>query len=205
MVHTRTPTLGMRTAPEDVADYLAEVFVGMVGEDAAAVHPHMVRRLGEGRPVDVGALAAELGRPAAELDALLERFGVERDETGRIVGAGLSLRPTRHRFAVGGCELHTWCALDALVFQSLLGKTAEVESPCPATGTTVRVRVGPKISSTHIRIRWLTAEPGWEVVRPSIAPRRVVVFWGHVRGDPMHAAHGGPAVVPLLLMRVRCR
>jgi alkylmercury lyase len=105
---------------------------------AAFVEPW---RLGKG--IETAALAAELGRPAAELDALLERFGAERDAAGRVVGAGLTLRPTAHRFTVGGRRLYTWCALDALVFPAVLGTTAEVESLCAATGTPVRVRVGP--------------------------------------------------------------
>jgi alkylmercury lyase len=132
-----------RTDVADLAGYLARVFVGMAGEDVVSVLPTVLRRLAYGRPVETAALAAELGRPTAELDALLERFGVERDELGRVVGAGLTLRTTPHRFAVGGRRLCTWCALDALTFPPLLGTTAEVESPCPATGTTVRVRVGP--------------------------------------------------------------
>ena len=136
MVDTRTDT-------RDVADYLARVFVGMAGEDVVSVLPTVLRRLAEGRPVDTATLAAELGRPTAALDALLDRFGVERDDAGRVVGAGLTLRPTPHRFTVGGRLLYTWCALDALVFPSLLGEPADVESPCPATGAMVRVRVGP--------------------------------------------------------------
>ena len=132
-----------RTDVRDVAEYLSHAFVGMVGEDAVSVMPTLLRRLADGRPIETAALAAATGRPVAELDALLERFGVERDAAGRVVGAGLTLQPTPHRFTVDGRLLYTWCALDALVFPAVLGTTAEVESPCAATGTTVRVRVGP--------------------------------------------------------------
>src|SRR5262245_45114670 len=101
-----------RTDARAVADDLARVLVGMVGEDVVSVMPTVVRRLADGRPVQIDALAAELGRPTAELDAMLERVGVARDDDGRVVGVGLTLRPTPHRFAVGGRRFYTCCALD---------------------------------------------------------------------------------------------
>jgi hypothetical protein len=136
MIDTRSDARG-------VANYVARAFFAMVDEEIVPVMPALLRQLAEGRPVETAALADAVGRPVAELDALLERFGVERDAAGRIVGAGLTLRPTPHRFAIGGRLLYTWCALDALVFPAVLGTTAEVESLCAATGTPVRVRVGP--------------------------------------------------------------
>ncbi len=50
---------------------------------------------------------------------------------GRIVGQGLTLRPTPHRFTVDGEELYTWCALDTLIFPALLDRPARVESVSP--------------------------------------------------------------------------
>jgi alkylmercury lyase len=100
--------------------------------------------LAEGQPVAPQRLAAALGRPHPEVMAALRQLpGIEWDGHGDIVGAGLTLRPTPHRFAVEGRTLYTWCALDALMFPSLLGQTAYVESPCRGTGTLVRVRVTP--------------------------------------------------------------
>jgi alkylmercury lyase len=60
---------------------------------------------------------------------------------GGLVGLGLTLRPTPHRFEVDGRTLFTWCALDTLVFPALLGTRARVTSPCPVTGVPVRVEV----------------------------------------------------------------
>lgn len=100
--------------------------------------------LAEGQPVTPQRLAAVLGRPHREvLAALREWPNIEWDGHGNIVGAGLTLQPTPHRFAVDGRTLYTWCALDALMFPSLLGRTAHVESPCRGTGTPVRMSVTP--------------------------------------------------------------
>jgi alkylmercury lyase len=41
-------------------------------------------------------------------------------------------------------RLYTWCALDALIFPVLLGRSAHVRSPCAATGQTVSITVSPQ-------------------------------------------------------------
>jgi alkylmercury lyase len=132
-----------RTGPKEVADYLGRTIIAGLDEEVWRAMPTLLRGLAEGRPVETAEFAAAAGSPAAELDAMLDRFGVERDAAGRIVGAGLTLNPTPHTFLVEGRRLYTWCALDALVFPAVLGRTAEVESPCAATGAPVRGRVGP--------------------------------------------------------------
>jgi alkylmercury lyase len=68
---------------------------------------------------------------------------IERDDAGNVVGSGLTLRETPHVFEVDGRRLYTWCALDALMFPALLGKSARVSSPCAATGAPVRLTVTP--------------------------------------------------------------
>jgi alkylmercury lyase-like protein len=69
----------------------------------------------------------------------------ERDGSDQIVGAmGLSLNDHPHRLLVAGVPLHAWCALDTLFLPALLGAVAQVESPSPATGRLIRVRVGPE-------------------------------------------------------------
>jgi alkylmercury lyase len=100
--------------------------------------------LAEGQPVAPERLATVLGRPQSEILAALHQLpSIEWDGHGNIVGAGLTLRPTLHRFELNGRTLYTWCALDALMFPSLLGQTAQVESPCRGTGRLVRMRVTP--------------------------------------------------------------
>jgi hypothetical protein len=39
------------------------------------------------------------------------------------------------------------------------------------------VLIHPKGSSMRLRIRWLIWWPAWRVVRPSMALRRLAVFW----------------------------
>lgn len=55
---------------------------------------------------------------------------LETDVQGHIVGSGLTLRPTPHRFTIDGRQLYTWCALDTLIFPAVLGQVATVEAPC---------------------------------------------------------------------------
>ena len=81
-----------------------------------------------------------------EIQAVLPSSDVEVDQAGNIVGWGLSLVPTPHRFHLGENTLPTWCALDALMLPALIGRTAHVVSTCPATEVTVSLTV----SQTHI-------------------------------------------------------
>ncbi len=101
--------------------------------------------LAEGRPVARIALEAALSWPAQRLDEALARLpNVELDSHGHIVGLGLTLRPTPHVFELGERRLYTWCALDALLFPSVLQQTAIVTSPCCATGKPIRLLVTPE-------------------------------------------------------------
>ncbi len=80
---------------------------------------------------------------AKEFFAGLATMGVQFDEEGNIVGAGLTARKTAHRVQVGDKELYAWCALDSLFIPGLLGEEALVESRCPVSGEPVRVTVTP--------------------------------------------------------------
>jgi alkylmercury lyase len=106
----------------------------------------LVRRLAQGLPIAPSEAATLLGWREADLETRLALLPlrVERDDKGCIVGAGLTLRPTRHRFVIDGKRLYTWCALDALIFPILLGRTAQVTSPCASTGRIVSVTVSPE-------------------------------------------------------------
>lgn len=104
----------------------------------------LLRELAIGCPVSLDALAAVLGWPAASVAAVLEQAAsTEYDDDGNIVGYGLTLRETPHVFEIDGQRLYTWCALDALMFPALLGKSARVVSRCPATDEPVTVTVAP--------------------------------------------------------------
>lgn len=106
----------------------------------------LVRRLAEGLPIPPSEAAMLLGWRESDLDTRLALLPLraERDDNGCIVGAGLTLRPTRHQFVIDGKRLYVWCALDALIFPAVLGRTANVTSRCVSTGRTVSMTVSPK-------------------------------------------------------------
>jgi alkylmercury lyase len=105
----------------------------------------LATRLVEGLPIPPREAAILLGLQESDLDTRLALlpFRVDKDDKGFIVGAGLTLLPTRHQCVIDGRRLYTWCALDGLIFPILLGRTAHVTSPCAATGRTVTVTVSP--------------------------------------------------------------
>ncbi len=68
---------------------------------------------------------------------------LEVDQSGNVVGWGLTFIPTPHRFQVHGHTFYIWCALDALTYPVLLRLTARVESSCLVSGTEVSLSVTP--------------------------------------------------------------
>ena len=60
----------------------------------------------------------------------------EWDPSGqRLVGLGLTMVPTQHRYQTHGHDLWAWCAGDTLMFPVWIGAPARVESPCPTTAS----------------------------------------------------------------------
>ena len=112
------------------------------GLDFSLLMP-LLQLLANGEPVEISALACEAGLAADQVnDRLAAVPDTEYDDAGRIIGQGLTLRPTDHRFTIEGQELYTWCALDTLIFPKLLDRAAHVESTSPSSGQTIRVTVG---------------------------------------------------------------
>lgn len=70
--------------------------------------------------------------------------GVDWDSQGRVLGFGLTQRPTKHRIIISGRNLYTFCAADTLMIPVILDQPARVESTCAATGQLVRVEVTPQ-------------------------------------------------------------
>ncbi|MDI3196251.1 organomercurial lyase MerB [Pseudarthrobacter sp. AL07] len=103
----------------------------------------LLHLLSQGESVAIADLAAVTGRTVPEIRAALAAVpDTEYDGDGRIIGQGLTLRPTPHRLELAGEQLYTWCALDTLIFPALLGTPARIESTCHATGVPVRLSVG---------------------------------------------------------------
>lgn len=131
MTNTTSDLMARLTTPEES------------GLDLAVLVP-LLRLLASGDPVEVAALATATSLSVEEIrDRLAAVPDTEYDDQGRIVGQGLTLRPTPHRFTVDGQELYTWCALDTLVFPTLLDRAARVESASPTSGEPIRVTVEP--------------------------------------------------------------
>jgi alkylmercury lyase len=134
-------------------------------KDNGSLMAAAIIELAEGKPVDPARVAERAGRSSAEVLEFLHSSPAEWDDRGQLVGFGLTLRPTRHRFTTGGRHLYTWCAPDALAFPVLTRAPAIVESTCFATGAPITIEVEPD------RVR--AVDPPGAVV--SIVPRAVAM------------------------------
>ncbi len=104
----------------------------------------VVRQLAIGEPLPPERLATTLkSAPQDVIDDLHTMPDIEFDDGGRVLGCGLTLVPTRHRFTIHGKTLYTWCAFDTLMYPALLGQTAQVSSQCRATNGTITLTVSP--------------------------------------------------------------
>lgn len=104
----------------------------------------LLQQLTKGHPVSVAQLADNLHLSADKVFEILRQLpDMEFNPQGDVVGMGLSLNPTSHRFQVNGHTLFTWCALDTLIYPVALGQTAHVSSKCLVTGDEVSFFVSP--------------------------------------------------------------
>ncbi len=103
----------------------------------------MLQLLQHGKPVAPEELASATELAAGVAVKLARRLGAEFDDDGNLVGWGLTLVPTPHRYLANGHDLYTWCAADTISFPSILNHTAVVESPDPISGEIVRLTVTP--------------------------------------------------------------
>lgn len=132
----------MTTEREQLASTLDSVFRPETNTAEGWRGVTLLRLLAKGEPVAIEDLAAAHGQPVADVRrALTTSPDIEYDDEGRIVGAGLTLRPTAHRFEIDGQQLYTWCAMDTLVYPRLLNRPAHVTSPCHVTGTPIHLTV----------------------------------------------------------------
>jgi alkylmercury lyase len=137
----------MRT--DSASANLSDRLVASVGQAVSArttpwLYRALLRLLSHGEPVTIVELAAAAGQASNVVQRAEAGWNdTEYDPQGRIVGWGLTLRPTPHRVTVDGKQLYTWCALDTLFFPAVIGRPARVESPCAATGIPIRLTVDP--------------------------------------------------------------
>ncbi len=103
----------------------------------------MLRLLQHGKPVAPDELASATGLEVGVAEKLARRLGAEFDDEGNLVGWGLTLVPTPHKYRANGHDLYAWCAADTISFPSILNHTALIESPDPISGEIVRLTVSP--------------------------------------------------------------
>lgn len=116
---------------ETIAERLSEQ-LECEQEDLCLPILHQVTR---GKPIGKAALAASLQLSQKDLEQrLLHLPDTEFDPQGNVIGWGVTLVPTRHRFEIGGKSLYTWCAFDTVLFPPSLHAEAQVQSTCTVTG-----------------------------------------------------------------------
>jgi alkylmercury lyase len=95
----------------------------------------IVQQVSRGKPLTMALLGASLQMNQDELEQRLSQApDTEFDQQGNIVGWGVTMIATRHRFQIQQQSLFTWCAFDTFLFPPALGETAQVHSTCPVTG-----------------------------------------------------------------------
>lgn len=124
----------------ELAERLSTSFLST--DDSGVLFVILLRALTRGQPVTQSELASTTGWSSERIKAALGGISsIEIDDAENIVGAGLTLRETQHVFEVEGRRLYTWCALDALMLPSIIGRQARITSSCPSTGTLIRLTV----------------------------------------------------------------
>lgn len=91
----------------------------------------------------------------------------ECDSHGRILGRG-DLVPTPHRFELAGQTLYTWCALDTLIFPTILRPTGPIRWPPTLGGVAAHLVFGMAVAAI--------TETAWALLRrppptPPLSPR----------------------------------
>jgi len=95
----------------------------------------IIQQVTRGKPVVPAALQTALQVSRDELKHRLTKLpDTEFDPQGNVVGWGVTLVPTHHRFQIDGKSLFTWCAFDTVLFPPSLLAEAQVQSTCPITG-----------------------------------------------------------------------
>jgi alkylmercury lyase len=160
----------------------------------------LLRLLAEGQPVELGALAAAASKTLPEVIRVLASVpDTEYDDTGRIVGQGLTLQPTPHHIEMDGTPLYTWCALDTLIFPTILGRPARIESACQATGVPMQLTVDAAGVASVVpgtAVVSLVNPEDMSAVRSAFC-NQVHFFASPEAAQPWLAAHPGGTVIPV--------
>ncbi len=93
-------------------------------------------------PVSLDALAQALHTSRERVKAVLEPEA-EYDQSGNLLGWGLTLQPTVHQVGVAGHTLYAWCAPDTLYDPVVVNRPAQISSRCHMTGARIELRLTP--------------------------------------------------------------
>jgi alkylmercury lyase len=105
----------------------------------------IIYQVARGKPVAPATLQTSLQISQHELEQRLTRLPeTEFDQEGNILGWGVTLVPTSHRFQLDGKVLYTWCAFDTVLFPPSLHMQAHVHSTCPVTGQAITFVATPE-------------------------------------------------------------
>ena len=141
-VAARRADASLPSSPAEIAGTLFHALRGSLRD--ARLYVAMKRLLANGTAVAPSEVADVLDEPLDDILETLDRApGIERDTEGNVLGWGLTLKPTPHRFEVEGNKLFTWCAFDTLFFPALLGRTVTIHSTCPHSGDAIHLIVRP--------------------------------------------------------------
>ncbi|MBO0790981.1 MAG: hypothetical protein J2P36_08540 [Ktedonobacteraceae bacterium] len=105
----------------------------------------IIHSLAHGKPVAPATLQNLLQISQQELKQRLAGLPeTEFDQEGNILGWGVTLVPTTHRFQLNGTVLYTWCAFDTVLFPPSLHMQASIHSTCPVTGQAITFVATPE-------------------------------------------------------------
>ncbi len=114
-------------------------------EDEKKLSLEIYRQLSRGEPTTPESLAEPMEMDETTVKHLLAGAALKGNtyyDEGKIAGfGGLATLPMKHRMTIDDVQLYTWCAWDGLFIPFVLGKTVQLESPCPQTGTPVSLTV----------------------------------------------------------------
>lgn len=132
---------------EDTANILAST-LGQVYANNTKGYTKLLDLLADGKPISIDEVANSFQYPKLIVQGFF-RFVIspsnfDFDNNGNIIGSGLTLKPTSHRFRIRENDLYTWCALDTLLFPLMLNESAQVQTTCPITNTLITFTMSPE-------------------------------------------------------------
>ena len=143
----------------------------------------LLQLVGEGASVSPEQLATATHLTSEEIEAFLQSTDLVADR-----GGSIDLSPGPHLVHLEKKTLTVACALDALLFPMLIGRSARVVSTCPATEKEIRLTVTPEriedVDPTSTVLSLLL--PG--ETTSACNARETICAYGHFFADRAHAS-----------------